>query len=282
MSLLAVQSVLARLYTDSAFRARFFDVPQEACPETGLTEAERRQLAELDRGQVERFARSLQRKRLGLVRELLPGTARVLPDRFGELFFQYCDLQPSALNRVEEAKAFAAYLSDAARRGDLGPTRPDYFSDLLTCERLRLEALYASEHNAGQSFPPPAARLVSSAENQAGVRLQRTPHLQVSSFRYDMEVLYPELLCGKAEEAKPDPCFILIGKVRGAMRVRLKRINDATARLLMRCDGTRRLGTIVDEVAAALRLNDAGRRELAAECARFLAPLVESDLIRVR
>ena len=66
MGLLDVQSVLARLYTDSAFREGFFHDPFAAG--TGLTEAEQRLLAALDRQQVERFARSLKQKRLGLVR----------------------------------------------------------------------------------------------------------------------------------------------------------------------------------------------------------------------
>ena len=94
-----------------------------------------------------------------------------------------------------------------------------------------------------------------------------------------MEVLYPKVLSGEGDAAPPDPCFILIGKVRGALRVRLKRVNDATARLLMLCDGTRTLAAIVDEVAAGLRLNAADRRAFAAECARFLAPLIEGGLI---
>src|SRR5579884_1781279 len=97
MSLLAVQSLLARLYTDSAFRTRFFDAPGEACEGMGLTEAEQVQLLALDRQQVERFARSLRQKRLGAARELLPGTAQVMGEGFGAAFVHYCECQPSAL-----------------------------------------------------------------------------------------------------------------------------------------------------------------------------------------
>ena len=157
MSLLAIQSLLAQLYTDSAFRARFFDDPEGACRERALTEAERRQLTTLDRPQVERFARSLKQKRLGLARELLPGTARVMGDRFAERFFQYCDAQPSALDRTEEAKAFAGYLSRAL--AELSPKpgeapdspMPGYLSDLLTCECLQLEVLYPAAADERQA-----------------------------------------------------------------------------------------------------------------------------------
>ncbi len=304
MSLLALQSVLARLYTDSAFRARFFDDPGTASRELPLTAAERDQLAGLDRSQVERFARSLRQKRLGLARELLPGTALVLGDRFGELFFQYCDGQASALERIKEAKALTRFLSDAARRGDPDPRLPDYFDDLLACERLRLEVLHPTDPADEVTEPaspshrerwaclagkPPEGGCVSDApfECARSVRLtlhtrpQLLSHAQVRSFDYDMEALYPGILRGEAVEALPDPCFILVGKLRGAMRVRLKRINAATARLLTLCDGTQTLAAIVDEVAAGLWLKSEERKAFTAECERFLAPLVESELIRL-
>jgi hypothetical protein len=300
MSLLAIQSLLARLYTDSAFRARFFDNPDRTCREMALTEAEWRHVAALDRGQVERFAQSLRQKRLGLVRELLPGAARVLGERFGALFFQYCDRQPSALDRIEEAMAFTEHLSGTTT----GPEFPDYLEDLLACERLRLAVLYPTEaHNeeaeaasashrerrACLAGKPPEVGCTAEAPSEGAnaarlashARPQLSPHARVGRFDHDMEALYPSILRGNSVEAQPDPCFILIGKLRGAMRVRLKRINAATARLLALCDGTRTLATIVDEVAAGLRLNAAQCRAFAAECAQFLAPLVESELIRL-
>jgi hypothetical protein len=101
----------------------------------------------------------------------------------------------------------------------------------------------------------------------------------VRAFDYDLEALYPGILRGEAVEARPEPCFILIGKLRGAMRARLKRINAATAQLLTLCDGTRPLAAIVEEVAAGLRLNAVDRHSFEAECARLLGPLVESELV---
>ena len=314
MSLLAIQSLLAQLYTDRAFRERFFDDPEGACREVALTDAERRQLTALVRPQVERFARSLKQKRLGLARELLPGTARVTGDRFAELFFQYCDAQPSALDRVEEARAFAGYLLDAARGEAWAPPLPDYLTDLITCERLSLEVLYAaadvgrqrsgvetpvctyethlrgfthaSTHTGeagpnGLGFESHHEAPTPTSESLLDARPQLTARARVAAFRYDMEALYPRVLDGEVADAQPDPCYILIGKVRGAMRARLKRINAATARLLMLCDGTRTLAAIVDEVAAELRLSNVERQAFAAECAAFLGPLIESELIRL-
>lgn len=277
MSLLAVQSLLARLYTDSAFRTRFFDDPGAACREFPLTAGEEQQLAGLDRGQVERFARSLRQKRLGLVRELLPGTAQLLGTQFAERFFEYCESQPSARERVEEARVFAAYLLTAAL--DHRPDETMLLVDLLRCEQLRLQVLYP---------PDPSARanaaiemLIPTAEDLLDARPQLTPRAAVAAFQCDMEALYPHVLRGDVVEARPEPCFILIGKVRGAMRVRLKRVNAATARLLTLCDGTRPLAAIVEEVAAGLGLKVADRAAFTAECARFVGSLVESGLIRI-
>src|SRR6266581_8498775 len=97
MTLLGLQTVLAQLYTDRVFREAFFADPMATCARSALTDVECHQLATLDRLQVERYAWSLQRKRLHLVRTLLPATANTLSEQFGPLFCAYCDTQPSAL-----------------------------------------------------------------------------------------------------------------------------------------------------------------------------------------
>src|SRR5574341_999164 len=120
MTLLGMQTVLVRLYTDRVFREAFFADPTTMCAHGELTEIERHQLSALDRLQVERYARSLQCKRLHLVRALLPATANTLSDQFAPLFGAYCDTQPSALEYVDEAIAFTRFLAGA------GITAPAY------------------------------------------------------------------------------------------------------------------------------------------------------------
>ena len=111
MTLLGMQTVLARLYTDRVFREAFFADPTTMCARSECTARERHQLAALDRLQVERYARSLQRKRLQSVRVLLPATVNTLSAQFVPLFYEYCDTQPSALEHVDEAIAFTRFLS---------------------------------------------------------------------------------------------------------------------------------------------------------------------------
>src|ERR1041385_2446224 len=95
MPLKEVQAVLARLYTDSGFRDRFFGNPIEACREYGLSADDAKQLEALDRPQIERFARSLRSKRAGLIREQLPALMTALGDAFWKLFQTYCEQHPS-------------------------------------------------------------------------------------------------------------------------------------------------------------------------------------------
>ncbi len=86
MGLAAVQTALARLYTDAAWRDRFLAEPALAGPEAGLDAAETARLAALPPTQVELVATSLRRKRLGEVARLLPLTHRALKPRFAALF----------------------------------------------------------------------------------------------------------------------------------------------------------------------------------------------------
>jgi hypothetical protein len=165
------------LYTDRVFREAFFADPMATCARSALTEVERHQLAALDRLQVERYAWSLQGKRLHRVRTLLPATANTLSDQFAPLFHKYCDTQPSALEYVDEAIAFTTFLSAA------GITEPAYMGDVLTCERLRLEVLYALAGARPQDMD-----ITPEAYPQL------TAHARVAACQYDMAPSIPLLL----------------------------------------------------------------------------------------
>jgi hypothetical protein len=220
------------------------------------------QLAALDRLQVERYARSLQRKRLHPVRALLPATANTLSEQFAPLFFAYCDTQPSALEYVEEAIAFTTFLSSARL------TEPAYIDDLLTGERLRLAVLYTL---AGASTP--ARHITPDAHPQL------TPHARVAAFQYDMATLYPLATAGARVEARPDPSLVLIGKVRDQLHVKWKRINATTAQLLRLCNGTRTGQAIIDAMTTTLCLDAGATAAFTAECLTLLQSLVDSSLV---
>ena len=264
MTLLGMQTVLAQLYTDRVFREAFFADPLATCARSALTEVERYQLVALDRLQVERYAWSLQGKRLHLVRALLPATANTLAEQFAPLFHTYCDTQPSALEYVDEAITFTTFLAGT------GIAAPAYIDDLLTCERLRLEVLYALANAS-----PQAIDITPDAYPQL------TVHARVVACQYDMATLYPLAADGARITVRPDPSLVLIGKVRDQLRVKWKRVNATTAQLLRLCNGTRTVQALIDEVATGLLLPAGAKHTFAAECVMLLQSLVDSSLMTV-
>jgi len=112
MGLAEQQRLLARLYTDAAFRERFLADPRGQGETLGLAPTDVEQLSGLSPQQLGFFARSLYRKRLGEVRKLLPATRRALGPRFAALFQQFCDgYTPGGTKKHrDDALAFAAFL----------------------------------------------------------------------------------------------------------------------------------------------------------------------------
>jgi len=168
------------------------------------------------------------------------------------------------LEYVDEAIAFTTFLAGT------GITAPAYIDDLLTCERLRLEVLYALANAS-----PQAIDITPDAYPQL------TVHARVVACQYDMATLYPLAADGVRVEARPDPSLVLIGKVRDQLRVKWKRINATTAQLLHLCNGTRTVQAIIDEVATGLLLHAEAKHTFAAECLILLQSLVDSSLMTV-
>lgn len=133
MGLTEVQHALARLYTDSTFRERFFTAPDVVGPELGITAGEAEQLA-ASRASIVRFARSLQIKRLGEAGRFLPATRRHLGSRYGPLFLEYAAAPPPTGSRKpqEDALRFARFLGD----------RPEALPEPWLADLARFEAAW--------------------------------------------------------------------------------------------------------------------------------------------
>lgn len=138
---LALQPILAQLYTNAELRSRFFTNPEAVGAELGLNSAQIQQLAQLS-APVNLFATSLQRKRLGEVRELLPMTAKALNREFTELFWQYAETYiPQGIKKhLLDAIAFANYIEK------VGNIAPAWILDLVRYEKAWLEANEPSKH----------------------------------------------------------------------------------------------------------------------------------------
>ena len=73
MSAPALETLLARLYSDAAFRARFLADPLGVSMQAGLSEAEALALAGIDRVGLELAAESYERKRTAHRKTRRPG-----------------------------------------------------------------------------------------------------------------------------------------------------------------------------------------------------------------
>jgi hypothetical protein len=113
MALHEVQEVLARLYTDRAFRVAFFADRERALQSAQWTEADRAVLLQIQEAQVERFARSLHKKRRVETLPLLPWLAARLSETFETHFEAHCNrYQPTGLRKPgEDALAFCQEIS---------------------------------------------------------------------------------------------------------------------------------------------------------------------------
>ena len=115
MGLAETQKALVRLYTVAKWREQFFAEPAVAGCSFGLDKEEALGLATANRGQVEFFANSLHRKRLGAIRQLLPVTRKAMGKRFGDLFMRFSEtFVPYGIRKHEmDAVAFSRFLNEA-------------------------------------------------------------------------------------------------------------------------------------------------------------------------
>ena len=113
MGLKETQTALARLLTETHLRERFFADPEAVGRTLDLSPEETRQMLSLSAWQVESMARSLQSKRLGEIRKLLPRSCSALQGRLAPLFRKYAagSAAPQGVHKHrDDAIAFADYL----------------------------------------------------------------------------------------------------------------------------------------------------------------------------
>lgn len=159
MGLVEFQSALARLYTDSLLRERFYADPSTIGQQLSLTDAETSQIAQLSATQVVVFAASIVAKRRHEVGKLLPLTRRVLARRFQDDFARYAVAPiPEGLDKHrQEAITFATFL-EAAGHG----LRPAWALDILHYERAWLEAASPGRRWLARHFRYPVGKLAHS------------------------------------------------------------------------------------------------------------------------
>lgn len=139
MELETTQALLARLYTDRAFREAFMANPESATDDYELNQRELKQMAELAAGPALQFSRSLVRKRFGQIASSLPATRRVLRKQFWDAFVAFAGrYNPKGIGRhLDDALEFSKFLDGEHRRQIDAPA---WWSMILNYERPGLKA----------------------------------------------------------------------------------------------------------------------------------------------
>jgi hypothetical protein len=159
MALADVQAILARLFTDAAFRTSFFHDPVAVGCALGLEAAEASALAELSRDEVEQFAAIIRRKRVDDVRKVLPLTARALGGAFDRHALAAIVGAVRPGRHRDDARAVVDRLSRLARANEL---EPPWTADLARYEMTFGEALDRSACLLVRRFRFPVARLAAA------------------------------------------------------------------------------------------------------------------------
>ena len=137
MDLSQSQQLMARLFTDASFRKRVLNEPDTIKNDLKLTTDQLDWLQDFARKDGGHFARSLIRKRLGIIVNMLQLTHRVMGRRFGELFHEFAGSRDTqGVNRhLHDAIKFASWLLEQSLH-----EFPSWLPVLIRYEQNWLEA----------------------------------------------------------------------------------------------------------------------------------------------
>ncbi|MEZ5425946.1 MAG: hypothetical protein R2747_06770 [Pyrinomonadaceae bacterium] len=134
MSLLELQNLLARIFTDEDLRRDFLADPEGVGLKRGLTGEEIKGLCRILPEEIESFSESLFFKRLREVERLLPLTGKVLGEDLEREFLRFSrEFNPKTVHKhLEDALGFSRFLCTAE-------LVPIWAGDLARYEAGRLE-----------------------------------------------------------------------------------------------------------------------------------------------
>ncbi len=178
MSLLTVQQVLARIYTDSKLRDDFLTNPDVVGINLGLNCQEIAQLSKLSRQQVNLFASSLKRKRLGEIHKLLPLSYKVLGKKFDRLFSKYSEtyLPTGSKKHLLDAVFFSNFLQEYLTRDNPYST---WLLDILDYEKVKLKMLQRKRLFICDRFDYNLESLINSLDFNSQPRLTFQPNIGI-------------------------------------------------------------------------------------------------------
>lgn len=257
MSMIALQTVIARLCVDAPFRGAFEEDPERALQPLDLTPAEAQKLRALDREALHAYADALMAKRLSLPKKWFPISLRgleihlsaaVLLDRLHH-YGLTTRRGPREIGGDwvrAESERFGQYLAQTAERW--APEAP-YLGTVIEFERRKLALLNDPVPEQGPSPGSEAGcvgAFIGDPTFPARVRPRLGPQAVVCAFPYNLAKLMAWVE-GRPDPGPPqeEPTGVLLFRPPGALSVHIRTINPALRDLLALCDGTRALAQIL-------------------------------------
>ena len=177
MELVSIQALLARLYTDQAFREQFLNAPELTARPYQIGKNDLEKLIQLANGPALQFSRTLIRKRFGQVAAFLPATRRVLGAQMWEAFLSFAgNYNPKGVGRhLFDAIEFSVFLTKVFKNRI---NAPDWWPLITKYERTGLKAEAAPFYFNVKIFKSDILRLYKSSENETA-EYTGPPHLVV-------------------------------------------------------------------------------------------------------
>lgn len=236
MSLLQMQTCVAKLVTDESFRMLFAEEPEKALAFYELTERETASLKELDREDLEKFAVSLRKKRFLVVDTVFAQTFSLVRDEVVEEWKRfYCHLYPNPMQSREEVEAFSRFLTERCRE------ESPLVKDLALFDRVFYAIMQSSLPTETLAVGGMAAE---SAKGSGCPRLHAS--VQIEEFEHDVMRAVEAIRKGDAVPELPkQPSIMVFARKPFRTEVHPFRINPLTRDLLRLCDGSRPVAELV-------------------------------------
>ena len=261
MSVISVQTVIARLCVDAIFREAFLQDPDAALRPFGLTAGEAVNVRDLDMEAVRSYAGGLLSKRLKLMAKWLPVCFAVLhgPEspkghRFLERYARENIRDDSELGGEwlrRESRRFADYLRQRVFSGEIPLPA---LAELAEFEAVKFSMMNDPEvSHSALAFA--AALEARPAPLDRSALMEKRPlrgrHVHIQAFGYDIPDLVEGVEAGRGiADAEPTPTWVLFFKGAGKKRVATSILNEPPKDLLDLCDGQATGKQIVAHIVA--------------------------------
>jgi hypothetical protein len=252
MSVVEMQSCLARLYVSSTFRALVRGDARAALAGYALTGEEAAAIEAVDPDRLDVFATMLVGKRRKRFERAYAASFAQHGAALHAVLRRFLEIHPAspAIKSHLDTLAFGRFAEETFADHE---RYADWAGDLVRFERLSCEATFGQPAaKAGdapdEDTPPPALADLPAL----------LPGVVIDDYRYDVVALEAAL---HADDTVPDDApvartTIVFRPGRHEDGQQVLRVNGATALVLRRCDGERTVGEIVTAVQSELRAPD--------------------------